>query len=322
MKVLVTGATGFVGTALLKRLVREHSTVRAVTLEGENADHLPASVERAVVSPLPNATGYAERLLGMDVVVHLAARVHIMNEHVADPLEEFRKVNVAGTEQLARKAAAAGVRRLVFMSSVKVNGEGKPTPYTEDDLPTPEDPYGVSKREAEDVLRKVAKETGLEAVIIRAPLVYGPGVKANFLQLMRTVWRGIPLPVGGIHNHRSLIGLGNVVDAIIAGATNPKAAGKTFLVCDGDDVSTPELVCRIAAALGRPARVFSVPLPLMRLAGTMTGRRAAVARLTGSLTVDAGKIRRELGWKPPFTMEQGLSETAEWFRAAEVTKQL
>jgi nucleoside-diphosphate-sugar epimerase len=292
-----------------------------------------------VVPSLPDTAGYAELMRGVELVVHLAARVHVMDEKAVNPLEEFRKVNVAGTEQLARQAAAAGVRRLVFMSSVKVNGEGGSgkrevasgkrqagsgkreagsgrqggiSPYTEDDPPAPEDPYGVSKQEAEDVLRRVARETGLEVVIIRAPLVYGPGVKANFLQLMRTVHRGIPLPVGCIHNRRSLIGLGNLVDAVIACVKHPNAAGNTFLVCDDDDVSTPELVRRIAAALGRQARVFPVPLALLRLAGAVIGKRAAVDRLVGSLTVDTGKIRRELGWKPPFTMEQGLRETAEW----------
>lgn len=313
MKVLVTGATGFVGTALIKRMGHENFHVRAAVLADERTDLLPGAVEKVVVQPLSNTAEYAGALHGIDVVVHLAARVHVMDEHAADPLAEFRRVNVAGTERLARQAAGAGVRRFVFVSSVKVNGEGRPAPYTENDPPLPEDPYGISKREAEDVLRRVERETGLEVVIIRPPLVYGPGVKANFLNLLKIIQRGIPLPLGYIRNRRSLIGLGNLVDAIVLCAHHPRAGGNTYLVCDGEDVSTPELVRRIAAACGRPSRLFPFPLTLMRLAGTMSGKRVEVDRLAGSLQVDSSKIQRELGWKPPFTLEQGLAETAEWF---------
>jgi len=314
MNILVTGATGFVGTALLKRLGCENCHVRAAVLAGERTNHLPATVETVVVPSLSETTEYADALRGIDVVVHLAARVHVMDEDAVDPLAQFRRVNVAGTERLARQAATAGVRRLVFLSSVKVNGEGRPMPYTEDDPPAPEDPYGVSKREAEAMLRQVAADTCLESVIIRPPLVYGPGVKANFRRLLETVRRGIPLPLACIRNRRSLIGLGNLVDAVTACATHPRAAGNSYLVSDGEDVSTPELVRMVAAAFGRPARLFPVPLLLMRLAGTMTGKGAAVDRLVGSLTVDISKIHRELGWQPPFTMQQGVAETAEWFR--------
>ena len=312
MKILVTGATGFVGTALINRLGREGFMVRAAVLAGEKTDHLPASAEKIMAPPLPDMTGYAELLRGTDAVVHLAARVHIMQDGAADPLTEFRKVNVTGTERLARLAAATGVRRMVFLSSVKVHGEGRAAPYTETDPLFPIDHYGVSKQEAEDALRRVAAETGLEVVIIRPPLVYGPGVKANFLKLLKTVRMGIPLPFGCIRNRRSLIGLGNLVDAVLACACHPKATGNTYLVSDGEDVSTPELARRIASALGCPARVVPVPMAIMHLAGMLTGKRAEVARLAGSLTVDTGKIRRDLGWRPPFTMEQGLAETADW----------
>ncbi len=313
MNVLVTGATGFVGTALLKRMGHENFNVRAAVLAGEQTSHLPSAVEKALVQPLSNTAEYADALRGIDIVVHLAARVHVMNEHAVDPLAEYRMANVSGTERLARQAASAGVRRLVFLSSAKVNGEGRPALYTEDDPPSPEDPYSISKREAEDALRRVERETGLEVVIIRPPLVYGPGVKANFRRLLEMVVRGIPLPLGCIRNRRSLIGLGNLADAIVVCSIHQRAAGNTYLVSDGDAISTPELVRQIAAALGRPARLFPLPLMLMRLAGVMTGKGASVERISGSLMVDSGKIRRELNWEPPLSMAQGLAETADWF---------
>ena len=314
MNVLVTGATGFVGSALINRLICENFDLRAAVLSEECIEHLPAAVETVVVKPLSEATDYTDALRDRDVVIHLAARVHVMEEDAADPLAEFRRVNVAGTERLARQAAAAGVRRLVFLSSVKVNGERREASYTEDDAPAPEDPYGVSKQEAEEILRQVSAETNLEVVIIRPPLVYGPGVKANFRRLLETVYRGVPLPLACLRNKRSFIGLSNLVDAVVLCATLPQAAGNSYLVSDGEDVSTPELVRMIATALGRPARLFPVPLALMRLAGALAGKGAAVDRLAGSLTVDPSKIRRELGWQPPFTMEQELAKTAEWFR--------
>ena len=314
MNVLVTGATGFVGSALINRLNCENFDLRAAVLSEECTEHLPAAVETVVVKPLSEATDYTDALRGRDVVIHLAARVHVMEEDAADPLAEFRRVNVAGTERLARQAASAGVRRLVFLSSVKVNGEGREASYTEDDPPAPEDPYGISKQEAEDRLRQVSAETNLEVVIVRPPLVYGPGVKANFRRLLETVDRGVPLPFACLRNKRSFIGLSNLVDAVALCATLPQAAGNSYLVSDGENVSTPELVRMIATALGRPARLFPVPLALMRLAGALAGKGAAVDRLAGSLTVDTSKIRRELGWQPPFTMEQELAKTAEWFR--------
>jgi nucleoside-diphosphate-sugar epimerase len=265
-------------------------------------------------------TGWNHALAGVDTIIHLAARVHIMDDPEADPLIEFRRVNVEGTAQLAREAAKAGVKRLVFISSIKVNGEETSTPYTSDSPPHPSDPYGISKWEAEQALRKIEAESGLEVVVVRPTLVYGPGVKANFLKMMKIISSGIPLPLASIKNKRSLIHVGNLVDALVTCASHPAAAGHTYLVSDGEDASTPELIRRTAKALGVPAWLLPFPVSLMRLAGKLTGRRGAVNRLTGSLTVDSSKIRRELGWVPPFTMEEGLLETAAWFMSTKNTK--
>ena len=316
MNVLVTGATGFIGRPLCEKLVLDGFSVRGSVWIAEPSNSLPAGVQSALLESIGPDTDWSEALTEIDTVIHLAARVHVMDETSGDPLAAYRQVNVEGTECLARQAAAKGVQRLVFLSSVKVLGEETDVPYSEQNLPGPQDPYGVSKLEAENILQQIAEETGLEVVIIRPPLVYGPGVKANFRKLLGMIQRGLPLPFAGINNRRSLIYLGNLIDVIITCATHPKAAGNTFMVSDGEDISTPELIRRIAHALGVSARLFPVPLSLMRLAGKLVGRSAAVNRLTGSLTVDSSKIRRELGWEPPFTMEEGLRETAEWFKSS------
>lgn len=311
--VLVTGATGFVGHNLCGRLLAQTFNVRGTLLKSENSTLLVSGVESVTVEPLRGDTQWSHALTGVDIIIHLAARVHIMDDPSADPLTEFRRVNVEGTAQLAREAVNAGVRRLVYISSIKVNGEECTTPYNPDTPPNPTDPYGISKWEAEQALRKIEVETGLEVVVVRPTLVYGSGVKANFLNMMKIISRGIPLPLASISNKRSLIYVGNLVDALATCAVHPGAAGKTYLVSDGDDVSTPELIRRTAKALGASTCLFPLPLSLMRIAGKLTGKSAAVNRLTGSLTVDSSKIRRELGWKPPFTMDEGLQETAEWF---------
>ncbi|MBJ6723176.1 NAD-dependent epimerase/dehydratase family protein [Geomesophilobacter sediminis] len=314
MNLFVTGATGFVGNALLARFSREPVTVTAAVLEGEDASHLPEAVRRAVVPPLRPDCDYAGALAGAEVVIHLAARVHIMRDTAADPLEEFRKVNLHGTERLARQAAAAGVRRFVYVSTVKVLGEESPTPYRAEDPYRPLDPYGVSKAESEVALKRVAEETGLEVVILRPPLVYGPGVKANFLALMKAVQRGVPLPLASLSNRRSLVYVGNLADALAACALHPAAAGETFLVSDGEAVSTADLVRRMAAALDRRAHLLPVPEALLRQVGRLLGRSAAVDRVAGSLQIDSSKITRILGWQPPFTLQQGLAATAEWLK--------
>ena len=274
--VLVTGSTGFVGKPLCEKLLTTFGLVRGAVWIAEPATNLPAGVQATPIEAIGPDTDWSEALTGIDTVVHLAARVHVMDDTSEDPLEAYRQVNVAGTENLARQAVANGVKRLVFISTVKVHGEETDVSYTEKDTLAPEDPYGISKQEAEDVLRQIASETGLEVVIIRPPLVYGPGVKANFLRLIETVQRGIPLPLACLRNRRSLIGLGNLVDAIFTCATHPQAAGNSYLVSDGEDVSTPELVHIIANAFGRSSRLFPVPLPLMRLTGTLTGKGAAI----------------------------------------------
>jgi len=303
MKLLVTGATGFVGTALRARLAASgHEAVPAV--RGQSG--LPHEV---VVGNLDASTDWRAALAGCDVVVHLAARVHVMDDTAQDPLALYRVTNLDATLNLARQAAQAGVKRFVFISTIKVNGEGRDAAYRETDTPAPADPYAISKWEAEQGLHRIAADTGLEVVILRPPLVYGPGVKANFLRLMRTVARGWSLPLGAIRNRRSLLYLGNFVDAIRLCVEHTNAAGQTFLLDDGEPVSTPELVRALAHAMGRPARLLAVPVGVLELAGALLGKRAAVARLTGSLYVDSSLIRSRLGWTPPYTMRQSLDAT-------------
>ncbi len=314
MNILVTGSTGFIGRSLCEKLTEKNLKAWGTVLAGESVESLPANVEVVPIEPIGPETKWYEALEGIDTVVHLAARVHVMDEKDDDPLKAYRHANVYGTEHLAREAANHGIKRFVFLSSVKVLGEETEVPYCENAPPQPMDPYGISKHEAEDALWKVAAETDLEVVIIRPPLVYGAGVKANFLNLLKLVHLGIPMPLGAVNNCRSLIYRSNLIDAIVICINHPKAVGQTFLVSDNEDVSTPELIRRVASAMGCPARLFPVPVSVMRFAGKLTGKTAAMDRLLGSLVVDSGKIRRELGWNPPFTMAEGLKETAEWYK--------
>ncbi|MGH6691149.1 MAG: NAD-dependent epimerase/dehydratase family protein [Gammaproteobacteria bacterium] len=308
--VLVTGANGFVGRMLCDVLAASRRPLRKAVRAP-----LPGFSDLAVGDIGPD-TDWRAAFEGVGAVVHLAARTHVLRETAPDPLAEYRRVNAAGTERLARAAAARGVRRLIFLSSVKVNGERTDArAFTEDDAPRPEDAHGVSKWEAEQALARVAAETGLEAVILRPPLVYGPGVKGNFLRLMNLVARGVPLPLGAVANRRSFVYAGNLVDAIVKALDAPQAAGRTYLVGDGEDVSTPELVRGLAWSLGVKARLAPVPPAALGVAAALAGRRAEIARLTGSLQVDSSRLRRELAWRPPFTLAQGLEQTARWYHS-------
>lgn len=323
MKFFITGANGFVGKPLCAELLRQGQSVcAAVRAAGSPIEN----IEVTTVGAIDGTTDWTTALRGVKVVIHLAARVHVMKDASADPLAEFLKTNLHGTENLAQQAASAGVKRLVYVSSVKVNGEctlsHSPSPangggqniFTESDIPYPKDPYGISKWEAEQALHRVAVETGLEVVIVRPPLVYGAEVKGNFVQMLKILAKGIPLPLASAHNLRSLVYVENLVDALILCATHPAAAGQTYLVSDGEDISTPDLLRQLGLAMGHPAHLFSCPPTLLKLAGRLIGKTDQVERLLGSLQVDSGKIRRELGWVPPYTLEQGFRATAEWYR--------
>ena len=310
-KILVTGATGFIGHAFVGFLLSKggHSVRVALRREGLS---WPDTVERAYIEDLASANDWSKAVNGVRVVVHTAARVHVMQENSSSPLNEFRRVNVQGTLSLARQAAAAGVRRFVFVSSIKVNGEATRlgSPFTADDMPAPLDAYGISKLEAEQGLRQIAAETGMEVVVVRPPLVYGPGVRANFQTLLRAVARGLPLPLGAIDNRRSLVALDNLVDLIVTCISHPHAANQTFLVSDGEDVSTPELIRRMARAMGRPARLIPVPVWLLKVGAALPGKQDMAQRLCGSLLVDIEKTRRLLGWTPPISLDEGLRRVA------------
>ena len=311
MMILVTGGNGFVGSAILKRAIKDGQYGIRATVRQTNSV-FPPRVEEVVVGDIAPDTDWSVALGGVSAVVHCAARVHVMADTAANPLDEFRRVNVQGTLNLARQAAAAGVRRFVFVSSIKVNGEGTQPghPFTPDDVPGPLDAYGVSKMEAEQGLREIAVQSGMEVVIIRPPLVYGLGVKANFQAMMRWLARGVPLPLGAIHNQRSLVALDNLVDLIVTCLTHPAAANQTFLVSDGEDVSTTELLRRMGEALGRPARLIPVPASWLKLAAALVGKPDVAQRLCGSLQVDIEKTRRLLGWSPLLTLDEGLRRAA------------
>lgn len=317
MRCLITGGSGFVGRALTSHVLARGYDVRLPLRQPQRADQI-VGVETVDIGSLSLENDWTAALRDVDKIVHLAARVHVMNDKSSDPMAEFRRVNVQGTANLARQAAAAGVRRFVFLSSIKVNGEFTEVgyPFTADDVPAPEDPYGVSKHEAEQALRQIAADTGMEVVIIRPPLVYGPGVKANFESMMRWLARGVPLPLAAVtQNRRSLVALDNLVDLIMTCLSHPAAANQTFLVSDREDLSTAELLRRMGAALGHPARLFYVPPSMLKLGARLVNKPGIYQRLCGSLQLDIAKTQRLLDWIPPVSVDEGLRRAAEGFRA-------
>jgi len=318
-RILITGATGFIGSALSHCLLEAGYPVRGVvsasTRIPRRATPESANLEWVVLHDRSTERETNEALQGVQIVVHLAARVHVMVDDASNPLQEFQQVNVDWTERLAARAAAQGVLRFVYLSSVKVNGEQTVVPFTEQDPPKPQDPYGVSKWQAEQALARVSTQTGMETVVIRSPLVYGPGVRGNFLQLLNILRRGIPLPLASIRNQRSFVYLGNLVDALVRCIQDPRAAGRTYLVRDGEDLSTPELVRRLGVAMGSRVCLWPCPTSFLYWMGQVAGRRGMIDRLVGSLQVNSSKIQTELDWHPPFTVDAGLSETAAWFHA-------
>lgn len=314
MTVLVTGANGFVGTALCNRLRQDDVSCRAAIRRSAGAIDGASIV---TVGDIDAETDWQPAMHGVQGIVHLAARVHVMDERSADPLAEFRQVNVAGTLNLARQAAAAGAQRFIFLSSVKVNGEATRAgqAFKATDVPAPEDPYGISKLEAEQGLRQIEAETGMAVVIIRPPLIYGPGVKANFARMIRWVARGLPLPLGAVtENRRSLVALDNLVDLLALCLTHPAAVGQTFMVSDGEDLSTAGMLQRLALAMGRRARLVPLPVAALELSTRLVGQQALAQRLLGSLQVDSRPTRECLGWQPPLSVDQALASAVrgEW----------
>lgn len=314
MEIVLTGMSGFVGQALLPRLLNKENNIRAAV---RNPNKTRGG--QVFLFPIDNICknqNWEIIVRGADTVIHCAARVHIMDDSSSNPLDEFREVNTYGTLNLARQAADAGVKRFIFISSIKVNGEStEPNfPFKPDDVFIPTDPYGLSKYEAEIGLREIAKVTGMEIVIIRPPLVYGPNVKANFSSMMKWVYKGVPLPLGGLkHNKRSFVSVDNLVDLIITCIDHPKAANQTLLVSDNDDVSTTGLLQNMATALSVPNRLIPVPASWFNVASRIIGKPAIAQRLCGSLQVDISQTKDILGWTPPQTMEQGFKKTAEAF---------
>ncbi len=312
--ILVTGANGFVGHQLCEELAKQGFPVRAASRAKESLSVI--GFENIKVSDIDSHTDWTAALSQVKTVIHLAARVHVMNDDATNPLDEFLRVNLHGTVNLAQQAANVGVRRFVYVSSIKVNGEYtiEDRPFAEACTPNPQDHYAISKLKAEHALEAIGVDTGMEIVIVRPPLIYGPGVKANFLNLIKLIDKSLPLPLGSIHNSRSMVYVGNMVSALVACATHRDAANQIYLVSDGEDISTPQLVDKISTALNSRNRTFYFPIFLIYFAATLFGKRATIQRLTQSLIIDSTKIRKELGWQPPFTLTYGLKVTADWYK--------
>ncbi len=314
--VVVTGANGFIGAAVCRALAEAGHVVTG-TVRAPVHQHTVAPCRQIAVGDIDGATNWFKCLQAADAIVHLAAHVPQTRIRGTSALAHLHRVNVEGAENLARQAAAAGVRRLIYVSTAKVHGEtSRERPFTEDDPPSPPDAYAQSKADAEQVLGRVAVGTELELVIVRPPLVYGPGVKGNFLRLMQLVDRGVPLPLKRIDNRRSLIGLDNLVDLLSLCIQHPAAAGHTFLVSDGEDLSTPQLLDGIAHAMRRPLRLWRMPSALLHVTATAIGKREWYDRLCGSLQVDASQVQETLGWRAPTPIEAALPDTVEWYLKA------
>jgi len=316
MTTLVTGGSGFVGRALLAALVRNDVAVRSsIRVRGYVGTNIyNTHVPTYLVGDIGPATDWTDALDGVQTVVHLAARVHVMKESAVDPLAAFRHVNTLGTTRLASMAAQAGVRRLVYVSTIKVNGESTvDRAFHEDDKLRPSGSYAISKWEAEQALRRISAETGIEIVIVRPPLVYGPGVGGNFLAMLKWMDRGIPLPLASVDNQRSFVGLNNLVSLLMACLSHPRAAGEVFLASDGEDLSTPELLRRTAQALGKSPHLFPFPVSMLRMTARLLAKGEACERLCGSLAVDSSKARRLLGWSPVSSVDDELRRIAEWY---------
>lgn len=310
-KVLLTGGTGLVGAALYQKIGRlDGYQVRCSVRRPVN--HLRDAIP---VGDINSTTDYTKALLGVDIVVHAAARTHVMNEYVSDPLSIYREVNVEGSVNLAKQAISQGVKRFIFISSIKVNGESTTAniPFTEEKTPAPEDAYGLSKYEAEEALKEATLGTDMELVIIRPPLVYGPGVKANFLSLLKLAKTPLPIPFGMVNNHRSMVYLANLVDFIIHCVDHPKAANQTFLISDMQDVSLKTLIRLMRGAMNKPALLIPIPVILFKVAGRLVGKTSLIDRLVGDLQVDISKAKGMLEWAPPYTVEQGIQATVDDF---------
>ncbi len=315
IRILVTGANGFVGQVLCQALNKNGYFVRAAVRSNEKIAQLPEGVEYCIVGEVSLDTKWSIALEGIDVVIHLTSRVHLMQDNSSDPLLEYRKINTAGTERLARIAVQSGVSRFIFLSSVKVNGEytgdDKAASFSEANTPNPQDDYAVSKWEAEQALTKIGKESGLETVILRPPLIYGPGVKANFFSLLKIIDLGIPLPFAAIKSKRSFIYLGNLIDIILKCIISSKVSGQTFLVSDGEDVAIPQLMRKIAKSMGRDLMLISIPVGVLKFFGEISGKKSEIDRLVRSLVVDNKKIVKALDWKAPYSLDGGIGITVK-----------
>ena len=316
MNIAITGANGFVGKVLVEYLKKIGISVTATVRNFEKGEKIrPTDVRYIEVGNIDGETDWITALAGVEVVIHCAARTNLTHEKGHDTLTEYRNVNVLGLKNLVEQAVSQGVRRLIYLSSIKVNGEQTEIgqPYLYSDEGSPEDHYAISKFEAEQTLWKVSENSCLEVVVIRPPLVYGPGVSGNLLRLLQLIDRRFPLPLGLVDNARSFVALDNLIDLMVCCINHPEATGKTFLVSDGNDLSSPDLIRKIAFMMGKSPRLISLPVPFIRLAGKLIGKRSEVDRLVGSLQVDIKYTQETLDWSPPLSLDEGLQKTVYWY---------